>query len=187
MYRIVVYINKILTNYDSLNIHSKELYLPVKSILMELSPFKVNLFLFFKLPAAFWCGVRLKKLSYTDSVVCVRHRWINQNPFKSMYFAVQAMAAELSTGALVMSHIKQSGRSISMLVASSQSTFSKKATGKIYFTCSAGEKIKQAIAQTIQTGEGVTVVLESTGVNQQNEQVSIMQFEWTLKLKSNTR
>jgi len=70
-----------------------------------------------------------------------------------------------------------------MLVASSQSTFSKKATGKIYFTCSAGEKIKQAIAQAIQTGEGVTVVLESIGINQQNEQVSMMQFEWTLKLK----
>ena len=32
----------------------------------------------------------------------VKHRWINQNPFNSMYFAVQAMAAELSTGALVM-------------------------------------------------------------------------------------
>jgi hypothetical protein len=29
-----------------------------------------------------------------------------------MYFAVQAMAAELSTGALVMYHIKQSGKKI---------------------------------------------------------------------------
>jgi hypothetical protein len=53
------------------------------------------------------------------SVVCVsqllmktmcgicKHRWINQNPFNSMYFAVQAMAAELATGALVMFQIQK--------------------------------------------------------------------------------
>jgi hypothetical protein len=37
----------------------------------------------------------------------VKHRWINQNPFNSMYFAVQAMGAELATGALVMYQIKK--------------------------------------------------------------------------------
>jgi hypothetical protein len=42
-----------------------------------------------------------------NNVVSVKHRWINQNPFNSMYFAVQAMAAELATGALVMSDSKK--------------------------------------------------------------------------------
>jgi len=40
-------------------------------------------------------------------VATVKHRWLNQNPFNSMYFAVQAMAAELTTGALVMYQIKK--------------------------------------------------------------------------------
>ncbi len=154
---------------------------------MEFSPFKINSFLFFKLPSAFWCGVRLKQLNQQEAMVTVRHRWINQNPFKSMYFAVQAMAAELSTGALVMYHIQKSGQNISMLVATSQSTFTKKATGRIYFKCTDGNQIAQAIAQTIQTGEGSTVVLQSTGTNEKGEQVSLMQFEWTLKVKSNNR
>lgn len=170
-----------------MNDASKTLYLPVKSALMEFSPFKINSFLFFKLPSAFWCGVRLKQLNAQETLVAVRHRWINQNPFKSMYFAVQAMAAELSTGALVMYHIQKSGYNISMLVASNQSTFTKKATGRIYFKCSGGHQIAQAIEQTIQTGEGSTVVLQSIGTNQQGEQVSVMQFEWTLKVKSNKR
>src|SRR5690606_41534093 len=85
--------------------------------LMKITPKKLNQFLFFKLPSAFWCGVRV--LSINESVCCVtvRHKWINQNPFRSMYFAVQAMAAELCTGALVMTAIQESGRKISMLVA----------------------------------------------------------------------
>ena len=73
---------------------------------MELTTRKINVFLLFKLPSAFICGVRAKQLEATKCVVSVKHRWINQNPFNSMYFAVQAMAAELSTGALVMYQIK---------------------------------------------------------------------------------
>jgi hypothetical protein len=42
-----------------------------------------------------------------NNVWYVKHRWINQNPFNSMYFAVQAMAAELATGALVMFQIQK--------------------------------------------------------------------------------
>ncbi|MFN3640594.1 MAG: DUF4442 domain-containing protein, partial [Flavobacterium sp.] len=68
---------------------------------MSISTTKLHAFLFIKLPSAFWCGVRVKRISEKECVVTVKHRWFNQNPFKSMYFAVQAMAAELSTGALV--------------------------------------------------------------------------------------
>ena len=73
---------------------------------MEINVSKLNQFLFFKLPSAFLCGVRVKAINEKQCVVSVKHRWINQNPFNSMYFAVQAMAAELSTGALVMYQIQ---------------------------------------------------------------------------------
>ncbi|MFY7730726.1 MAG: DUF4442 domain-containing protein, partial [Flavobacterium sp.] len=89
---------------------------------MEFTPGKLNTFLLFKLPSAFISGVRVKQITTDQCVVSVKHRWINQNPFNSMYFAVQAMAAELSTGALVMYHIKQSGKKISMLVANNKGT-----------------------------------------------------------------
>lgn len=74
---------------------------------MNITSSKLNTFLFFKLPSAFWCGVRVKALNNSSSTVTVTHRWFNQNPFNSMYFAVQAMAAELSTGVLVMNQIKK--------------------------------------------------------------------------------
>ena len=151
---------------------------------MEYSPAKLNAFLFLRLPSAFWSGVRVKSVSKEQCVVTVTHRWFNQNPFKSMYFAVQAMAAELTTGALVMTKIKHSGRNISMLVANNNGNFSKKATGTITFTCNDGYLIGEAIQKTIATGEGQTIWMKSIGENENREQVSEMNFEWSIKLKS---
>ena len=151
---------------------------------MEFTPLKLNIFLFFKLPSAFWSGVRVMSISKEQCVVTVKHRWFNQNPFKSMYFAVQAMAAELTTGALVMMQIKKSGKNISMLVANNNSNFSKKATGRVTFTCNDGHLIEEAIKQTIATGEGQTIWMKSVGVNEKREQVSEMDFEWSIKLKA---
>ncbi|MFD1015853.1 DUF4442 domain-containing protein [Winogradskyella rapida] len=151
---------------------------------MVISPSKLNTYLMFKLPAAFFTGVRTKALNENSCVVQVKHRWVNQNPFRSMFWAVQGMAAELSTGALVMTKIKASGRPISMLVASNNATFSKKATGVITFTCKEGHLIDAAIEKTIASGEGQTVWLNAKGVNKEGVEVSDFNFEWTLKLKT---
>lgn len=150
---------------------------------MELSVSKLNKFLFFKLPSAYFCGVRVKKIEDIRCEVMVKHRWINQNPFNSMYFAVQAMAAELSTGALVMTHIQNSGKKISMLVANSKSNFSKKATGRITFVCSDGSLAAKTIQKAIETGEGQTFWMKSIGTNEKGEQVSEMDFGWSVRTR----
>jgi hypothetical protein len=151
---------------------------------MAFTSTKLNTFLFLKLPSAFISGVRVIYIDASKCEVSVKHRWINQNPFKSMYFAVQAMAAELATGALVMYHIKESGKNISMLVANNKSNFTKKATGRITFTCVDGTKIKEAIDATIATSEGQTFWMKSLAVNQKGEQVSEMDFEWSIRIKN---
>ena len=93
------------------------------------------------------------------------------------------MAAELTTGAMVMNQIRKSGRNISMLVANNNANFSKKATGKITFTCEEGHLIADAIKKTIETGEGQTIWMKSVGVNEEGIVVSTFNFEWTLKMK----
>lgn len=148
---------------------------------MEFTPFKLNAFTFFKLPSAFWSGVRVKQITSENCKVSVKYSWFNQNPFKSMYFAVQAMSAEFTTGALVMFHIKSSGKNISMLVAQNKAVFTKKATGKITFTCNQGKEIAECIENAIRTNEGQTIWLTSIGINENDEQVSEMQFQWTIK------
>lgn len=148
---------------------------------MRTSAHTINTFLFFKLPSAFMCGVRVKNINKDSCIVSVTHRWINQNPFRSMYFAVQAMAAELSTGALVMSHIKESGKNISMLVRSNKCEFFKKATGRITFTCSDGLLISEAVGLALRSGEGQSISLKSQGTDENGDVVSEMIFEWNIK------
>ena len=151
---------------------------------MNVSPRKLNAFLSIKLPAAFICGVRTKSISDTTCVVSVKHRWINQNPFRSMYWVVQGMAAELTTGALVMQKIEESGKPISMLVAKNNASYSKKATSRISFECVDGHKIDQAIREAIETGEGQSIWMNSKGMNSEGIEVSDFNFEWTIKLRS---
>jgi hypothetical protein len=117
-------------------------------------------------------------------VTSVKHRWINQNPFNSMFWAVQGMAAELATGALVIGAIEQSGKSISMLVAANKATFSKKAKGRINFTCNDGVLIYNAIKTTLETGEGQTCWMKATGVDQKGNVVSVFDFEWTVRVRT---
>lgn len=151
---------------------------------MTISPSKLNTYLLFKLPAAYLTGIRTTFLNKDRCEVSVKHRWINQNPFNSMFWAVQGMAAELTTGALVISYIKASNHNISMLVLNNKASFSKKAKGRITFTCNQGKDVAEAIERTIATGKGETVWLHSKGVDAQGDEVSSFSFEWTLKVKS---
>lgn len=141
----------------------------------------------FKLPSAWLCGVRVKYIDQSQCEVAVKHSWINQNPFNSMYFAVQAMAAELSTGALVMNRVQESDKKISMLVAQNKCQFLKKAKGKISFNCYEGEKIDTYIRKAEETGDGQSFWMKSVGTDQEGAEVGIFEFEWTVKVKASRK
>ena len=151
---------------------------------MKISTTKLNLFLLFKLPAAFFTGVRATYIDNKPCEVKVKHRWVNQNPFKSMFWAVQGMAAELTTGALMLMKIKASGESISMLVANNKGHFKKKALGRITFVCQQGDVIDAVIKKAIETGEGQTIWLHAKGFDASGDEVSDFSFEWTLKMRT---
>ena len=150
---------------------------------MKITPSKINKFMFFKLPLAWIGGVRVKSISDTSCVVKIKHRWINQNPFKSMFWAAQGMAAEMSTGVLVMRKIADSEKKVSMLVTNQKGNFTKKATGKIRFECNDGALVKEAIEKSTSTGEGHVIVMKSVGYNSEGVSVSNFEFEWSLKVK----
>ena len=144
----------------------------------------LNRFLAIKLPSAFISGIRVSAISDTEAHAKVTHKWINQNPFKSLYWATQGMAAELVTGILMMKKINDSGQKISMLVVKQEGSFHKKATGKIIFSCLQGVEIDKAIALALKTGEGQSIVLKASGYNEENIMVSDFAFTWSIKLKS---
>ena len=150
---------------------------------MNITPRKINLFMLYKLPSAYFCGVRVQSISKEQAVVKVRHRWINQNPFRSLYWAVQGMASEFASGILVMQAIKKSNQKISMLVTHQEGRFTKKATGKILFTCNDGKLIKEAIQKSIETKEGQIFHLKTDGIDANGDVVSQFIYEWSIKAK----
>tara|TARA_X000000950_G_C13671668_1_gene560230 strand:+ start:105 stop:560 length:456 start_codon:yes stop_codon:yes gene_type:complete len=151
---------------------------------MKFTPAKVNFFNLIKLPLAYFGGVRVKLITDSEVVVTIKHRWMNQNPFKSMFWAAQGMAAEMPTGILVMKAIYDSKRKVSMLVTHQEADFYKKATGRITFICSGGNEIKEAIQKSIKTGEGQMIILTATGFNSDGVEVSKFRFHWSIKVKN---
>lgn len=145
---------------------------------------EITLFTMLKLPLVYLSGVRVQYINQEICKVKVRHRWINQNPFKSIFWAVQGMAAELATGVLLMSKIRSSKSSISMLLVETSASFHKKATGKIIFCCKDGSRIDSLIDKAMKTNEGVSDWFQTDGYNQEGQIVSSFKFKWSIKVKN---
>lgn len=145
--------------------------------------FKFGLFLFSKLPSAFFSGVRVQFADENKCVVTVPYKWFSQNPFKSTYFACLSMAAEMSTGVLGLAHVHKRNPGVSMLVVNISGSFIKKAVGKTSFVCNDGLIIKQTIEAAILNAEGKTVIAKSTGTNAQGEVVAEFLITWSFKAK----
>jgi len=136
-----------------------------------------------QIPIAWIAGVRLESWEENKVSTKIKYDFLNQNPFKSIFWAVQGMAAEFSSGLMANAKIAKTGENISMLVLGMQSKFLKKAVGKIIFTCEDGENIDLAIKEAISTKEGVLINVKSVGIDEEGDVVSEFQFTWTFKLR----
>lgn len=147
------------------------------------NPFKFRIFLLFRLPSAFICGVRVRRMDEKHCVVTVPYKWLSQNPFRSTYFACLSMAAEMSTGVLAMAHVYKRNPPVSMLVVKVESEYFKKAVGKTIFTCVDGDALKQTIEESISGGEGKIYRSRSMGKNAAGEIVAEFYITWSFKSK----
>ena len=147
-----------------------------------LNPFKLRLFLLRKLPLAWLAGLRLAALTPEAATVTIRYKYLTQNPFRSIYFAALAMAAELASGIQAMLHTRGGG-AVSMLVVGLEAEFTKKAVGLIAFTCPDGAAIAAAVAESRATGEGRTVLCTSTGRDEAGDVVAVFRVRWSFRAK----
>jgi hypothetical protein len=147
------------------------------------NPFKFRLFLLTKLPVAFIAGIRIQSCNENSCSISVPFKWLNQNPFRSTYFACLSMAAEMSTGALAMANIYKRKPAMSMLITNVESNYFKKAIGKTIFTCNEGPAIKEAINMAYTSALPQILKIKSEGYNKQNELVAEFWFTWSFKVK----
>jgi hypothetical protein len=91
-----------------------------------MNPVNYRLFLLSRLPLVYFTGIQIKELNEEYCTTTAKYSWLNQNPFRSMYFAVMQMAAELSTGILCSGNIYERKPAVSMLVVKTEGVYLKK-------------------------------------------------------------
>lgn len=148
------------------------------------NPFLFRIYLLKNLPLAYIAGLRVRELTDERAVTTVKYGWLTQNPFRSMYFACLSMAAEMSTGVLVLNGIYNSKPPVSMLIVKNQALYHKKAVGNISFTCSDGNLINSVINKAKVSGESVTIDTTSIGKDEAGDVVAEFTFTWSMKAKN---
>jgi len=143
-----------------------------------------RLFLIVRLPIACISGLKVNKVTAERALISITHRYLNKTPFASMYFACQAMAAEMSTVLLALGYVDSQSEKISMLVLDFNCSFNKKALGEIQFICEDGILVKEAIQKAADSNEAVVCVMTSGAYDEQGDCVSSFNVTWTFKRKS---
>lgn len=146
-------------------------------------PVKFRMFLFLKIPSAYFAGIRINDMDEMKCEVTVPYKWFSQNPFRSTYFACLSMAAEMSTGALAMAYIYKLNPPVSMLVLKTEAEYFKKATDKTKFVCKDGKAMNEAIEKAIATGEGELFTAVSEGYSESGQLVARFLITWSFKRK----
>ena len=155
----------------------------VKKRLVEMNAsWKIPFFFLANLPSGLFWGMRIKKVTTDKAEVTLPYSWRTKNPFKSIYFAAQAGAAELSTA--LPATVAMAGQvPISMLIVKMEAEYIKKANSLVTFACEDGHKYQEAIQKALDTGEGHAVTATSVGMQENGEIVSRYKVTWSFKVK----
>jgi len=156
-------------------IDEKKLFSQYNNLLKGL---RFRVFTALSMPTAWFAGLRIRELDNNVCVTTLPGGWRTQNPFKTMYWAVQGMGAELSTGAAPFAMSKSLPQKLRMFVVATEAKFTKTAKGKIIFTCNEVSLAKAAIEESIVTGKPVECNLNSIATDSSGDVVSEWIFKW---------
>jgi acyl-coenzyme A thioesterase PaaI-like protein len=145
------------------------------------NPVGIRALLWSKLPLAAFAGLRVARLDESGAEVTLPAGWKTQNPFGSTYFAAQAMAAEMSTGAPALWFIEQSGADVASLVTGISAKFTRKATSRASFVFADGAAMRAAIDRAAKSGEPVVFTARSVGTQGDGTQIAEFAVEWSFK------
>ncbi len=146
-----------------------------------LRPWNFRLYLWARLPLAACAGLSLRRLDEAACTVALPGGWRTQNPFRSMYFAAQAMAAEMSTGAPAMMLAEGASASVSMLVREVRGVFTRRIQDGADFTFEDLPGMRAAVERAVATGESESFVARSTGRAKDGAPASEFEITWSFK------
>ena len=147
------------------------------------NPLLFNFFTFFKVPFLFWSGTKIVSFSSENCTTKVRYKFLNANPFNSMYFAVQSMAAEFATAAQALLAIEGASEKVVFIVVQCEGEFYKKVEGMIHFRSQDFSGFQLAVEEAIETGKQVEYRAKAEGLLADGTPASNFYFTWSFKRK----
>ena len=131
----------------------------------------------------FLSGMKIKKLDGDQCIVSVPFKWLNKNPFKSTFWAVLGMAAEMSTAAFILQYTYKQKPSFSTLPLKLEADFSKKAIGITSFICNDGKMVKKKLMEALETKTPVVIKASSQGIDENSNVICEFNFTWSVKAR----
>jgi hypothetical protein len=146
-----------------------------------LSPWGFRAYLLAKLPLAAFAGLRLRRLDDTACIVSLPGGWRTRNPFGSTYFAAQAMAAEMSTGAPALVLVRAAPASVALILTGLSATFSKRVQGPSQFTFEDVAGLRAVIDAVAARGGTATYTGRSVGRTADGTVAAEFDVTWSFK------
>jgi hypothetical protein len=133
-----------------------------------MTKFKIQvLMLLTQLPIAWIAGLKLFSYSEEACSISVKLGFLNKNPFQSMFWAVQGMAAELSTGLIVYRYYQEiKTYYFYARRRTKRSIFQKSERENHLLPACKEQEIKDIIQKAIDTKESQTITLKSDGIDE---------------------
>ena len=144
----------------------------------------VALWMWKTLPLAAFAGLRVVRLDEGACAVRLPGGWRTQNPFRSTYFAAQAMAAEMSTGAPALVLLEDAAASVAMLVVGLRVSYTKKLVGAGTFTFEDVAGMKAAIGRATLSDEAQAFTARSVGRDGSGDAVAEFEITWSFKRRN---
>ena len=149
-----------------------------------LSPWGFRAYLLAKLPLAACAGLHLEHLDESECRVSLPGGWRTQNPFRSMYFAAQAMAAEMSTGAPAMVLVAGAPASVALILVELRAVFSKRIQERASFIFSDVAGMRAAIERAAASSEAERYTGRSVARLRDGTIASEFEVTWSFKRRS---
>jgi hypothetical protein len=134
-----------------------------------------------RLPLAAFAGLRVARLDGRACAVRLPGGWRTQNPFRSTYFAAQAMAAEMSAGAPALVLLRDAPASIAILVVGLRARYVKKLVSAGTFTFEDVAGMKAAIERATASDEPQPFTARSVGRDGAGDVVAELEIDWSFK------
>lgn len=149
-----------------------------------LSPWGFRLYLLRHLPLALAAGLRIVRLDPQECAVWLPGGWRTRNPFGSTYFAAQAMAAEMSTGAPALLLARSAPSSVAFLPVEMRAVFSKRVLGPVEFVCSDVGAMKKAVEAAGAGPEAVRFAARSVARADDGQELAAFEVTWSFKRRA---